>query len=150
MDLVLEEERLQPYSDDYRRLVVASATEFVAYHDSCAEEPFVVDRCQRAMLQFLVAYDGLRLFFRRSLDAVLHSAQSFRPRPKYHLCDHLVRHKVVLYGSPRLFWCYADEDFVGVIKRIALRTKNSRTVDKVLVAKYRLFASLHAEALRSL
>ena len=55
--------------------------------------------------------------------------------------------KVPLYGTPRLFWCYADEDFVGLIKRIAMQTKNRRTLEKTLLAKYRLFASLHALAL---
>ena len=64
-----------------------------------------------------------------------------------HMCDHVVRHKSPLYGSPRLFWCYGDEDFVGIVKRIALQTKHPRSLERVLLAKYRLYSYLHSVAL---
>ena len=147
---VLEEERLQPHSADYRRAVVECAVHIVGYHDSCSAEPFSVVRCQTSMLGFLEKFDELRLLFRRNLAPQLHAAQVFAPRPKFHMCEHLVCEKVELYGSPRLFWCYADEDFVGMIKRIAACTKNPRTLEAILMAKYRLYASLHAEALLAL
>jgi hypothetical protein len=144
--LMLEDERLVEHSAEYRELAVEVATHLGGYHASCTAEPFNVARCQDEMQAFLVAYDKLRRLFRRGLEPELHSAQVFGPRPKYHLCDHLVKDKVPLYGSPRLSWCYGDEDFVGLIKRIALCTKNSRTLEKVLLSKYRLYAWLHAAA----
>ena len=63
------------------------------------------------------------------------------------MLGHLVDQKVALWGSPRLFWCYVDEDFVGVIKRIAVMTKDPRSLERVLVEKFRIFAALHAYAL---
>ncbi len=149
MNLQLDEVRLVPFSAEYHGLAVELATRLVGYHDSCSQEPFSADRCKFEMLGFITAYDGLRRLFRRGLDPALHHAEVFGPRPKLHLCEHLVCDKVPLFGSPRLFWCYADEDFVGLIKRIAMQTKNPRTMEKVLLTKYRLYASLHALALAS-
>ena len=134
-------------SAEYQTTVCEAATCMARYHDTCSEEPFSVGRCQDAMLGFLAAYDTLRCLFRRGLAPEHHAAQVFGPRPKLHLCEHLVMEKVPLYGSPRLFWCYADEDFVGLIKRIAQNTKNRRSLEVVLLAKYRIKASLHAYAL---
>ena len=124
-----------------------AAQRLVGYHESCSEVPFSVVRCQTEMAGFLSSYNSLRLLFRRNLAVELHTAEPFAARPKLHLCDHMVRDTVPLYGSPRAFWCYADEDFVGIIKRIAMCTKNPRTMEAVLMQKYRLYATLHAFAL---
>ena len=61
-----------------------------------------------------------------------------------------MRLKVPLYGSPRLFWCYGDEDFMGLVKKILLKSKHSRSMERVLIFKYRLFAYLHSVALAGL
>ena len=63
------------------------------------------------------------------------------------MMDHVVNEKIQLWGSPRHFWCYAGEDFVGLVKRIAAMTKHPKTLEAVLLNKYRLFAALHAYAL---
>ena len=63
------------------------------------------------------------------------------------MMDHVVNEKIQLWGSPRHFWCYADEDFVGLVKRIAVMTKHPKTLEVVQLTNYRLFAALHAYAL---
>ena len=99
------------------------------------------------MLGFLEVFSRLRLLFRRGLPAELHGPQPFGARPKFHLSDHLVMLKIPMYGSPRTFWCYGDEDFVGLVKRIAVQTRLPATMEKRLLAKYRLGCLLHAYAL---
>ena len=139
----LEDERIAERSVEYCNLAVAVATEMEAYHNVCAAVEFDAARCQAAMHGFLTAYHQLWALFRRDLPSAEHSSQPFGCRPKLHLCEHLVDEKVPAYGNPRLFWCYGDEDFVGLIKRIATRSKNRRTLENTLLAKYRLYASLH-------
>ena len=63
------------------------------------------------------------------------------------MLEHLVDDKIQLWGSPRNFWRYADEDFVGLIKRIAVQSKHPVSLETVLLSKFRLYAALHAYAL---
>ena len=39
--------------------------------------------------------------------------------PKLHLAEHLMEWQAVLYGNPRWYWTYADEDLVGMMADIA-------------------------------
>ena len=143
----LREERLRPYSAEYRGLIVLMAASMHRYHEVCSAEPFVIADCQASMHVFIQALTELRALFRRHLPAHLHFAQPFPFRPKGHMLLHLVNEKVLLWGSPKNFWCYGDEDFVGLIKRIAVQTKHPKTMEQVLLQKYRIFAGLHALAL---
>jgi hypothetical protein len=147
LNLQVEDEALVPYSTEYQTTAVDMATQLQLYHRSCTEEPFSAVNCKTAMVSFLASYNQLRLLFRRGLALQLHAAAVFGSRPKLHMCDHLVRDKVPLYGSPRLFWCYGDEDFMGLVKRIAIMSKHPRSLERVLLMKYRLYAHLHGVAL---
>ena len=142
------DDRLAPWSREYQGLAVTMAEATAEFHASCTE-PFVVDRCIRALDTFMEAYDALRLLFRRNLPAAYHGAQVFAPRPKLHMGQHL-KDKIRLYGNPRNVWCYADEDFVGIIKKIALQTRHPRSIETVLLSKFRLYSALHAIALEAL
>lgn len=141
------DERLAPFSADYRRLALVMSQTMLAYHRSCSE-PFDAEVCIAALDGFLEAYDGLRLLFRRGLDARFHAAQVFAPRPKLHMSHH-IKDKVRRFGNPRDFWCYADEDFVGLIKKIAMQTRHPRSIEIVLLSKFRLYSALHAIALEA-
>ena len=141
------DERLRPRSAEYRALVVQVCQAMVDYHAACAAEPFVAEHCRAAMDSYVTTFHELRLLFRTNLPPHLHAAQVFAARPKYHLADHLVHQKVSLYGSPRHFWCYGDEDFVGLVKKICMQTRHPRSLERILLCKYRLYTALHAEAL---
>ena len=39
--------------------------------------------------------------------------------PKLHLWEHLCEMQAILYGNPRYYWCYADEDLVGLMTEVA-------------------------------
>ena len=146
----LEDDRLAQYSAEYRELVVKCAEFFVAYHSSCETVPFSPEYCKASMLGFLAAYNQLRQLFRRGVPPEEHSSQPFGARPKFHIADHLVSEKIFLYGSPRQFWCYGDEDFIGLIKRICVQTRHPRTMEARIVAKYALYCALHAYALHQM
>ena len=117
------------------------------YQESCTAEPFVETTWRDAVHLFLNSTVALRQLFRIGLPPHLHDSQPFNYRPKGHMMDHVVNEKIQLWGSPRHFWCYADEDFVGLVKRIAVMTKHPKTLEAILLKKYRLFAALHAYAL---
>ena len=124
--------RLGPYSAEYRVLIVAMATCLQSYHDICQAEPFDAPSCRASMHGFLVALCDLRLLVRRGLAPELQGGQPFPVRPKAHMLEHLVVDKIQLWLSPKNFWCYADEVFVGVIKRIAVQTKHSNPIVRLL------------------
>ena len=143
----IEDERLAPFSAEYQQLAVQMANFFVGYHRSCDAEPFSVAECRGQMLGFLDVYNQLRLLFRRGVPLGMQPSQVFGVRPKFHMADHMVQQKIQLYGSPRHFWCYGDEDFVGLVKRICAQTRHPRTMEARILSKYRLYAALHAHAL---
>ena len=136
--------RLAPYSAEYRTLILGMAQNLHRYDESCVVEPFSMAECRDAMHGFCTALLGLRLLWRRNLAPELHAMQPFGWRPKGHMLEHLVDDKIQLWGSPRNFWCYADEDIVGLIKRIAVQNQHPVSLETVLLAKFRLFAALHA------
>jgi hypothetical protein len=147
MQLTFRDRRLRPFSEEYRELAVVMAENLFAYHETCSAEVFDEVACRSGMLKFLEAMSGMRSLFRRNLAPELHDSQPFTFRVKGHMLDHIVNDKISLWGSPRLFWCYADEDFVGLVKRIATMTKDPRTLETVFLKKYRLYSALHAYAL---
>ena len=62
-------------------------------------------------------------------------------RPKAHVCQHMVHEKVESFGSPNMFWGYRDEDFVGVVKAIASKTKHPATLEERMIQKLRILAA---------
>ena len=43
----------------------------------------------------------------------------WKVQPKLHLFEHLLEVTAIIYGNPRYFWTYADEDLVGQMVDIA-------------------------------
>ena len=39
--------------------------------------------------------------------------------PKLHLAEHLLEYQCLFAGNPRFYWCYADEDLVGLMLDIS-------------------------------
>ncbi len=147
INLQLEDVAMVQHSAEYQNLAVDMAEQLQQYHLSCTADPFSETNCRTTMVVFLGSYSQLRLLFRRGRAFELHAAAVFGPRPKLHLCDHLVRHKLPVYGSPRPFWRHLDEDFMGLVKRITLMSKHPRSLERVLLLKNWLHAHPHAVAL---
>ena len=73
----------------------------------------------------------------------LGDAAPFHLRMKTHLLLHLALDMLERWGSPRLFWCYGDESFVGTIKKIAGMSRHPARLEYVVLSKARLYAALH-------
>ena len=58
--------------------------------------------------------------------------------PKLHLWLHLTEEQAVEYGNPRFWWCYSDEDLVGILIDVAEGLHPS-TMHPVLLTKWLLF-----------
>ena len=43
----------------------------------------------------------------------------FKITPKLHLMEHLLESQCLVWGNPRLYWCYSDEDLVGLLTGLA-------------------------------
>ena len=42
-------------------------------------------------------------------------------KPKLHMMQELLEYQAYELGNPRGYWEYSDEDFVGLISKLALR-----------------------------
>ena len=51
--------------------------------------------------------------------AVEAGVRCWKLAPKLHLWEHLTEYQAVHFGNPRYYWCYADEDLVGLIVGLA-------------------------------
>lgn len=106
----------------HNALVVQVFEGLTAYQRACTEKPFNPQTCKDGMYTFLDGFMRLSEHWRNGAaeDACAHLP--WHPRQKLHLLQHLVEDKIVLFGSPADFWCYGDEDFVGVIKKAEAST----------------------------
>ena len=114
----------------------------VEYHNSCQATPFDRAACRGAIYKYLGALSELHHLWREGLSDELEPRQPFKIRPKCHIMEHLVDQKIEMFGSPAEFWCYADEDFVGRVKAIALRTQHPKTMALRLLQKMCLMIGL--------
>ena len=134
--------RLAAKTADHLVHLVNTFEGLAVYHRSCAADPFNPDECKRGMYQFLQSMEALNRLWRDGLPLGEHRTQPFHLRPKGHMLQHMVEDKLSMWGSPIRSWCYRDEDYVGAIKRIALRTRHPRTIDIRVIEKLMILAGL--------
>jgi len=136
--------RLGAHSAEHRRLLLGLFEGLVAYHESCAAEPFVPNLCKAAVYKYLQNLEGLRALWRTGLATPeLHCRMPFWVRPKAHLLQHLVEEKINSWGYPCLFWCYGDEAFVGSIKATCTSaSRHPATLEATVSEKCMLLAGV--------
>ena len=124
-------------------LVLLCAEGMVEYHRSCSASPFSTEECKRSLYKFLDAFVALHDMWRAAFpDETVHPYLPFHCRPKIHLLQHLIEESIIVFGSPSLFWCYSDEDFVGVIKTVCQMTKHPATLETRVAEKSMLMAGI--------
>jgi hypothetical protein len=134
--------RLAAHSQLHGDLLVKLFDGLHRYLSAAAFEPFAPDDCKAGMFEYLQALQSLHDLWRQGVPVAEQKPLPFHLRPKAHACQHLVQDKIVLYGSPNSFWGYRDEDFVGVVKRIARKTVQPSTLEQRVGEKLRLWAAL--------
>jgi hypothetical protein len=117
---------------------------FLEFTTSCSASPFIVGDCRSAMYKYLQGMEELHRVWRQGLTEKQQASMPFHLRPKAHACQHLVEEKIEAFGSPSNFWCYRDEDFIGVIKAIAQKTKSPATLEQRVIEKLRIWAGVEA------
>ena len=73
---------------------------------------------------------------------------AYRLRPKAHGMVHIVEEKAPIFGNASRFWCYRDEDFIGVIKKTAAKCKHPSTLEQRVMEKLRITTGLSHQAER--
>jgi hypothetical protein len=131
---------LENKTREHLDLLVATFEGLAEFHDGC--EPFDEERCKRGMLKYLQSYEGLWRLWRADRPADQHKSMPFHMRQKAHALHHLVLDKLVLWGSPSRFFNYRDEDYIGVIKTIAGKTKHPRTLERRVSEKLLILSGL--------
>jgi hypothetical protein len=116
------------------------------YHRACAAEVFDEHSCRNHMYSFLQGLAGLHVLWRRGLDESLHGTMPWPIRPKAHTLQHLVEDKTQIWGSPSRFWCYRDEDFVGMVKTICAKSSHPCTLESRVLEKLVIVAFLKSRA----
>ena len=92
----------------------------------------------RAELPILGQQFGI-LYASLSAQALRDKRKFFKMSPKLHLFVHLCEWQGIEYSNPRFYWCYADEDLVGLMVEVA------KTCHPKTMAMNTLFKWLHLE-----
>lgn len=136
--------RMAVHLQAHRDAAVAMAAGMCQYHDACAAVPFDEESCKQGMYTFLQNFKILHDLWRMGVPEEAHNRLPFHLRPKAHMMQHLVEDKTGLWGSPADFWCYRDEDYIGVVKTIARKTKHPATVEKRILEKMMIWTKVSA------
>lgn len=64
--------------------------------------------------------------------AALEAQQKIWPmKPKHHLVDHMCREAIATRQNPCWFWTFCDEDFIGQMKKLAVRCHRTTMAERV-------------------
>ena len=132
--------RLHGRSAEYRTLIVRLFEGVVEYYDALDVTPFVALNCRAAMYKFLRTLDSLHTLWCTGLGAEERRQQPFHVRQKTHMLTHLVDDQLECWGSPKMFTCYMDEDYVGACKQVCAACKHPATLERTAMEKTRVYA----------
>ena len=117
---------------------VCSLTGYLAACYACLEA-FDAEKLAANCRKFALLLVALE----QEAQALSPGTRRWRVKPKLHLFQELCEMVAAEKGSPRLFWCYRDEDFGGFLQKMSGlrggRNTNGRTAGNTLVR----FVSLH-------
>ena len=136
--------RMAARTDEHLRLLVELFLGMTRYCRSLEAMAFDREECKQGMLQFLTTLGHLNRLWRDGVDENDQTGLPFHLRPKAHMLHPLALDQLQVHGSPSATWCYADESFVGSIKKVAANTKHPSTLEQRVSEKAMLQASLKA------
>ncbi len=109
-----------------RHCCVAGLRDFYA---SLEKNPFEPASCADATRRAIENLKRMNLLAR---EPGMPSPAAWHLTPKVHLAQELGEFQCRVLGNPKIFWCYRDETYMGVVKRICLKTSHPRTMEKML------------------
>ena len=108
------------FSDDseHDRRIIAVAQLLVRFYDILNGESMFLGDAARAELPRL-GQTLASLYATLSSDAFKTGQKLWKIQPKFHLFEHLTESQAIIFGNPRYWWTYGDEDLVGLMIDIA-------------------------------
>ena len=99
-------------------LCVAACQLLVEFYDILESQSAFLSDAAKARLPIL-ANELTSVYTRLSNLAFNRSLKLWKLSPKMHLFLHLCLHQAILYGNPRYYWTYGDEDMVRILIGVA-------------------------------
>ena len=93
----------------YTQTVVAMMAALVDFYCLVSTPPYRADEAAVSCRRFLILHAILNKMTTRDRGSDLF----WRIKPTFHMMQELAEYISPEHGSPREFWCYQDEDFVG-------------------------------------
>lgn len=103
-------------------------------------EPYDAQETKAATYNFSNLYSALS-----QESAAQGNVQSLRVKPKHHLMVELGEYMKHAIGDPSKFWAYQDEDFVGMIAKLALSRGCGRIATTTPLAVFKRYNGLTAQ-----
>ncbi len=119
----------------FNRTLVSLFQHLVTFYMTFGQTPFNQELASSSATAFCIIYQSLSERFGTDKLWVV--------KPKFHLMIELAEVQTLDLGDPSRFWCYQDEDFVGMVGSIAHSRGGKRLADttpKNVITKYRSLA----------
>ena len=62
----------------------------------------------------------VRTYLKLSAEALKNKVRAWKAVPKFHVFQHICEIQAAVFGNPRRYWTYSDEDLQRIMKMIAL------------------------------
>jgi hypothetical protein len=134
--------RMAGMDQEHNDSLVHMCEGMAAYHRACSASPFDEEACRQAMYTFLASLGVLNRLWRSDAVGEANKHMPFTLRQKTHVLQHLVEDKLSIWGSPASSWCYRDEDFIGAVKKIALKSSHPKALEKRCMEKLMILTGL--------
>ena len=121
--------------DVFYNHLVSLMQHLVTFYNTYGQIPYDADKTNESARLCCLLYAQLR--------DIAVKDQFWKIKPKFHLFQELAECQTYATGDPSLFWCYLDEDFVGLIGKISASRGGKRkatTSPNTVMKKYRALA----------
>ena len=87
------------------------------YRLMATSSQFFTDEAKRQIVE--IGNQLPQLYQQLYTEAARAGVKAWKMTPKVHLVQHLLIYHAMLWGNPAYYWCYCDEDLVGLVVEIA-------------------------------
>ena len=125
---------LDEFTKLHDELCVAACQLLVEFYDILESQSAFLSDAAKARLPIL-ANELTSVYTRLSNLAYERKLKLWKLSPKMHLFLHLCLHQAILYGNPRYYWTYGDEDMVRILIGVADKV-HPKTLAQSLLFKW--------------
>ena len=118
--------------------ILIAASNMFSFYCCMGMMPYPQAAAAESCRNFLLAFNALAKM------AVKEGKLAWVAKPKSHLFQELAEFQSVVLGDPSKFWNYKDEDFMGIVAKMAMRrggASNATVTARQTMERYRLSLS---------